>query len=61
MITLSTTLAGVKYARAYFDCDGRLVGVPLTKEQESELAPCVGKRFRVVLEEEAPGVAEVGI
>jgi hypothetical protein len=52
MIALSGELVEVKYGRAYVDVSGRLVGIPLDRTQERQLAARVGKRFVVTVAED---------
>lgn len=57
---LVSIVPGIRVAQLSVDGRG-IARIPLSAAQEKELAACVGKSFRLVLEEEAPGPEQVGI
>lgn len=57
---LVSIVPGIRVAQLAIDGRG-LARIPLSTSQEVALRPSVGKAFRLVIEEEAPGVEQVGL
>jgi hypothetical protein len=62
MMTVTATLFEIndETMRADFECDGRLLSIPISKPQLEELTGLTGE-FTITVERKALGVEEVGI